>query len=192
MLNRNLNDLDPRLKPMVEELLKININGYYPFLVEGFRSNKRQSELYAKGRSAPGRIITYAKAGGSDHNYGRAIDIAFKKKYDWRLSWSKDLYKGLVPYAKKLGFKWGGDWVKFSDMPHFYIEKDYKKEDVSNTKIVQDEDSSGIYIAVLQTSPEALYSNMISHGLVPPMKNNKPNIIDFDRLEIDGTIKLNK
>jgi peptidoglycan L-alanyl-D-glutamate endopeptidase CwlK len=41
------------------------------------RSFKEQNDLYAKGRTLPGKIVTYAKGGQSYHNYGLAIDIVF-------------------------------------------------------------------------------------------------------------------
>lgn len=41
------------------------------------RTNKEQDEIYAKGRTVPGKIVTYAKGGQSYHNYGLAVDIVF-------------------------------------------------------------------------------------------------------------------
>jgi len=41
------------------------------------RTNKEQDELYEKGRTKPGAIVTYAKGGQSNHNYGLAIDVVF-------------------------------------------------------------------------------------------------------------------
>jgi len=46
----------------------------YVYIYEGFRSNERQDELYAQGRTTEGRIVTNALPGQSFHNYGRAID----------------------------------------------------------------------------------------------------------------------
>lgn len=48
--------------------------GVYPYIYEGYRSPQRQDELYARGRSLPGKIVTHAQGGQSFHNYGFAID----------------------------------------------------------------------------------------------------------------------
>lgn len=44
---------------------------------ECFRSVKEQEDLYAKGRSAPGKIVTNArgKSFSSQHQWGIAVDI---------------------------------------------------------------------------------------------------------------------
>jgi peptidoglycan L-alanyl-D-glutamate endopeptidase CwlK len=39
------------------------------------RTNEEQNKLYAKGRTEPGSIVTYAREGQSFHNFGLACDI---------------------------------------------------------------------------------------------------------------------
>lgn len=41
------------------------------------RSFAEQELEYAKGRTAPGAIVTFARGGQSYHNYGLAVDIVF-------------------------------------------------------------------------------------------------------------------
>jgi peptidoglycan L-alanyl-D-glutamate endopeptidase CwlK len=41
------------------------------------RTFKEQDELYAQGRTKPGKVVTDARGGQSYHNYGLAIDIVF-------------------------------------------------------------------------------------------------------------------
>lgn len=41
----------------------------------GLRTLAIQAALYARGRTAPGEIVTYAKPGSSAHNWGLAIDV---------------------------------------------------------------------------------------------------------------------
>ena len=49
-----------------------------PFQIfETFRTRERQSILFAQGRTAPGRIITRARAGRSFHQYGIAQTWCF-------------------------------------------------------------------------------------------------------------------
>lgn len=48
--------------------------GAHVLVYEGIRSHDRQDQLYAIGRTAPGRVVTNARGGQSWHNYGMAID----------------------------------------------------------------------------------------------------------------------
>lgn len=96
------------------------------------RTFKEQDDLYAKGRTAPGSIVTKAKAGLSMHNYGLAIDIVLvvDKDGDGKFesaSWDvksdfdgdgKSDWQEVVTIFKQYGWTWGGDW-KFYDAPHF-------------------------------------------------------------------------
>ena len=97
-----------KLNPIVEQnkdklLKKTDSIGINVVITGKWRSNKRQSDLFAKGRSADGDIVTYAEAGESYHNYGLAIDYA--------------------EVAKQLGFAWGGDWHNFKDYSH--LQRDF-------------------------------------------------------------------
>ena len=90
-----------------------------PFLTATHRSNAEQTKLYAQGRTAPGKKVTNAKAGQSNHNQlpSPAFDIAFKKA-DGSIDWSESLFAKFAVIAKAQGLAWGGDWRK-PDTPHF-------------------------------------------------------------------------
>jgi len=60
-----------RVRQWLDEMIQ---TGIQPLIYCGFRSFEEQSALYAKGRTAPGSIVTKAKAGESYHNYGLAFD----------------------------------------------------------------------------------------------------------------------
>ena len=49
------------------------------------RSGAEQDALYAKGRTLPGKIVTYAKSGESPHQFGLALDFVIMDhgKPDW-------------------------------------------------------------------------------------------------------------
>jgi D-alanyl-D-alanine carboxypeptidase len=89
------------------------------FLTQTYRNNTDQTADYAKGRTAPGKVVTNAKSGQSLHNYypSLAFDIAFKKGS--ALFWDLSLFKKFAKIAKAHGLEWGGDWVSFKDNPHF-------------------------------------------------------------------------
>jgi len=61
------------------------------WIVEGYRSPKRQNWLYAAGRTRPGVIVTEARAWQSMHQYGLAIDVCggTNKKAIWVMPWNK-------------------------------------------------------------------------------------------------------
>lgn len=96
------------------------------------RTFKEQDDLFAKGRTTPGPVVTKAKAGLSMHNYGLAIDIVLivDKDGDGKFesaSWDvksdfdgdrKSDWQEVVTIFKQYGWTWGGDW-KFYDAPHF-------------------------------------------------------------------------
>lgn len=93
-------------------------------ITEGFRSKEYQDNLYAKGRTKPGRIVTNAKGSdySSQHQWGIAFDIAIN---DNRLLYNEAMIKKVAKIAKskKVGLSWGGDWISQVDTPHFYLDK---------------------------------------------------------------------
>lgn len=106
-------------------------------ITQGLRTDAEQTALYAQGRTAPGKIVTNAKAGQSIHNYGFAVDICLiidgvTASWDTKTDWDGDKkadWMEVVEIFKKHGWEWGGDWKSFKDMPHFEKKGfgDYKK-----------------------------------------------------------------
>lgn len=94
--------------------------GPQPFLTCTHRSNAEQTALYAQGRTKPGKIVTNAKAGQSNHNQfpSPAFDIAFKDARG-NVCWDIALFKDFAVIARQHGLSWGGDWLAFKDYPHF-------------------------------------------------------------------------
>lgn len=84
-------------------------------LTWGYRSIEEQNKLYAKGRTAPGNIVTNAYGGYSWHNFGLAADYAFVigGKVTWTGPW--DIFGRI---ARECGLEWGGSWTRFKDRPH--------------------------------------------------------------------------
>lgn len=85
-------------------------------LFDGFRSFQRQDDLYAQGRTKPGKKVTKARGGQSWHNYGLAADLVFKRDGKWTWDGNWDV---LGRIGKRHGLLWGGDWKGFKDRPHF-------------------------------------------------------------------------
>jgi peptidoglycan L-alanyl-D-glutamate endopeptidase CwlK len=91
-----------------------------PILTCTFRSNDEQADLYAQGRTEPGKIVTNIKANGK-HNRkpAQAFDIAFRKK-GGSLDWSGQNFRNFaaIMSAEYPMVTWGGNW-KMRDLPHF-------------------------------------------------------------------------
>ncbi len=91
------------------------------FVVEGVRSDVRQAQLYAQGRTTPGQIVTYKNGTTNKSNHqpkadglGYAVDCAFvgPQPFDPRLPWEK-YGEALESY----GIGWGGRF-SMKDLPH--------------------------------------------------------------------------
>lgn len=85
-------------------------------VTDGFRSVAEQDKLYAKGRTAPGSIVTKARGGYSNHNFGLAVDVVPFE--NGKLNWDTKNYPLIGRIGISRGLEWGGNW-KFVDKPHF-------------------------------------------------------------------------
>lgn len=116
-----------------------------------YRSKKEQNELYSYGRTKfydryGNRLgkVTYVKGGYSIHNYGLAWDILLllDKNHDGKFekaTWDtvRDFdgdgvsdWMECVEVFKKMGAKWGGDWKRFKDKPHFQFDFGFKASEL--------------------------------------------------------------
>lgn len=104
-------------------------------ITETYRSQQRQNELYAQGRTKPGRIVTWTKS--SRHTGRRAWDIA-KLTASGADYGDRSFFKSCGAVAKELGIIWGGEW-KTPDMPHFEVAKNWKMPDREDEKMTEQE-----------------------------------------------------
>ncbi|HCA4898769.1 TPA: LysM peptidoglycan-binding domain-containing protein [Acinetobacter baumannii] len=123
-----------RLHPQVRGLIRKFINEVYAqhqvqlVIVQDYRTYAQQDALYAKGRTAPGSIVTKARGGQSNHNFALAVDV-FPLWEDGKLhmdakSDAKNIkiLKKVAPVGKSIGLEWGGDWKSIVDNPHFQLK----------------------------------------------------------------------
>lgn len=128
--------LHPRIRTEVKELIEKAETQFPPKIairiVQGYRTIQEQNDLYAIGRTKPGKKVTNAKGGSSFHNYGLAIDFALMYDKDgngtWEtLSWDTradfDNDKSIdwlevVKIFEAAGYQWGGKFSTITDMPH--------------------------------------------------------------------------
>lgn len=93
-------------------------------VLSGTRTYAEQTAIYAQGRTKPGSIVTKAKAGSSNHNFGIAFDIGiFKGRtyYEGKNSKEEQAYADASKLIKPVGLDWGGDWKSIKDTPHYEL-----------------------------------------------------------------------
>jgi peptidoglycan L-alanyl-D-glutamate endopeptidase CwlK len=95
-------------------------------LISGTRSYAEQDRLFNQGRYGnPGRRVTNARGGRSNHNFGIAWDIGLFDADGRYLTGdtASELgeYRRLGETARPLGLEWGGDWQSLPDVPHYQM-----------------------------------------------------------------------
>jgi len=127
--------LKPKVRALAQELMSLCQQFGCPILIiQTFRTIEEQDALYAKGRTAPGKIVTRAKGGSSLHNYGVAFDFA--PIVEGRPNWKRlDLFDRVGVIGEGLGLEWGGRWVTFKDRPHFQFRMGYRLKDFQEGKV---------------------------------------------------------
>lgn len=115
MAIRDLGELDPKFREILEAALtEATEAGLAPLVTETYRPQSRQDELYAQGRTKPGRIVTWTRR--SKHTLRLAADVCPTVNGD--IDWSrKDLFDAWGEIAERHGLVWGGRFNNY-DGPH--------------------------------------------------------------------------
>lgn len=106
MIDRDLLHLHPLVRDAVRQTLSACEQANLPFKVfEGYRSPDRQAALYAQGRTAPGKIVTYARPGESFHQYGLAVDIVGFVNGQWTWDLPQLAWTHMQAFGRKFGLR---------------------------------------------------------------------------------------
>jgi peptidoglycan L-alanyl-D-glutamate endopeptidase CwlK len=124
MINsRKLEDLLPYVAKLAKDLIaECHKQGIDLLITSTYRDKDSQNALYAQGRTAPGKIVTNARAGQSFHNWKVAFDVVPLRngKPVWSTSGNDmHIWETVGAIGKKLGLEWAGDWKSFPEFPHF-------------------------------------------------------------------------
>lgn len=128
-----LDGVHPRLVEVVKCAIAFTSVDF--MVLEGVRTVARQNELYAKGRSTPGPIVTWTR--NSNHfvnrktGFGHAVDLV-PYPVDWAdLKKFDAITSAMFRAADQLNtpIRWGADWDRDgvyrergeSDSPHFEL-----------------------------------------------------------------------
>lgn len=130
---KNLEGVHPSLVAVVKRAIEITEQDFV--VIEGVRTQARQDELWAQGRTKPGPIVTWTKDASSHgigkDGYGHAVDIC-PYPVDWNdISKFDAIYVAMMAAAQELGvrLRYGGDWDMDGklrekgemDSPHFEL-----------------------------------------------------------------------
>lgn len=122
-MSRDIGQLHPLLRWIIPEIIeRCAAAGLPVLLTDGFRSQAEQDALYAKGRTAPGGIVTQVRWPNSAHCWGVAFDYCRNirgREYDD----SDGFFRRVADIAKPYGLDWGGDWKSFVDKPHLQLRE---------------------------------------------------------------------
>jgi peptidoglycan L-alanyl-D-glutamate endopeptidase CwlK len=116
--SRDINYLHPKVARLCREFIVCCAGQGIDILVYcTYRDEEAQAELYAQGRSKPGRIVTNARPGQSWHNHRCAFD--FVPMIAGKPAWNDAaLYDKCGAIAESVGLEWGGHWTRFREKPH--------------------------------------------------------------------------
>lgn len=121
--SRNLEDLLPQVEALANLLVKrceaeLEIDELR--ITSTHRDFEYQNSLYAQGRTAPGGIVTNARAGSSWHNWKRAFDVVpmIGKQCVWN---DAKLWQKIGKIGVEIGLEWAGNWRSFKEFPHFQL-----------------------------------------------------------------------
>ena len=126
-MSRKLEDLKPHIEIMAQKWLSLcRLRGLDPLVTSTLRTDAEQAELYAQGRTKPGKIVTNAKPRQSAHNFGLALDFVpmVNGKPEWNAKHPHWLAIGEA--AEEVGFEWAGRWTRFREFPHIQ-QRDWRQ-----------------------------------------------------------------
>ena len=122
-IGRDITLCHPELQEKAEKLVS-SCKGYGLLIGIGecFRTVAEQDALYAKGRTAPGSIVTNAKGSSysSHHQWGTAFDI-YRNDGTGAYNDSDGFFSKVGAIGVKIGLEWGGNWTSPVDKPHFQL-----------------------------------------------------------------------
>jgi peptidoglycan L-alanyl-D-glutamate endopeptidase CwlK len=143
-VNTRIEDLTPNVQMLARKCLDILESWKIPHVVTStFRTEAEQKALFAQGRKPLAYVNQLRAVAGlayiveaentyvvtnadgvvnrSNHQAGRALDIVPADE-NGNAIWPAADHPGWKRIAEVMrvnGFKWGGDWPRFPDLPHY-------------------------------------------------------------------------
>ena len=117
MAIRDMNELKPKFRAILEDALaEAREAGLDPVVIETYRPQSRQDELFAQGRTTHGHVVTWTRH--SKHTLRLAADVC--PRVNGQIVWSRrDLFDRWGAIAEKHGLTWGG---RFSNYDGVHVQ----------------------------------------------------------------------
>lgn len=121
MSNAKFESLEPEFKEKIGALCaELGALGIICVVTSGRRTIAEQNQLYAQGRSEPGKIVTNARGGSSPHNFGLAADLCPLDPKTKELWWTApdEIWRVIAVKAQSMGLVAGYFFHSIVDKPH--------------------------------------------------------------------------
>jgi peptidoglycan LD-endopeptidase CwlK len=121
----SVDDLTPETRAKANELIRLaSLQGITLRITSTYRDAEYQDSLYAKGRTAPGSIVTNLSGSKSIHTSRQAFDVV--PIVNGRAEYSTtgagaERWATIGKLGVQVGLEWGGNWKSFKDFPHFQL-----------------------------------------------------------------------
>lgn len=127
--SRDLNELSPAARKRAQAFFAacaadpyLLSNGITVIATSTYRDFEAQDAIYARGRTAPGKVVTKARAGDSWHNWRCAFDVLPLRygKPVWATTGTDgEVWRRLGEIGESCGLEWAGRWTTFRELAHF-------------------------------------------------------------------------
>lgn len=169
----SLDDLTPETRAKANELIRLaSAQGITLRITSTYRDAEYQDSLYAKGRTAPGSIVTNLSGNKSIHTSRQAFDVVpiVNGRVDYSTTGAgAERWQTIGKLGVQVGLEWGGNWKSFKDFPHFQMPgakpgsapaappAQKPSEDAKPSEEVKAKPSSQIYVNNVPPIPNRLH-----------------------------------
>ncbi len=128
----NIITLIPKAQVEARKFLKITRDNNLDIrILSGTRTYQEQDALYQHGRNGNIQpIITNARGGQSNHNFGIAWDIGVFQNGNYVGNDSPYISFAAIVLPLMNTIEWGGNWISFKDYPHYQLKPVSESETV--------------------------------------------------------------
>jgi peptidoglycan LD-endopeptidase CwlK len=198
LLQRSEKNMGSGMNPIVkksalEVVRRAYAEGINAQISHGMRTYAQQNALYAQGRTKKGNVVTNARGGYSNHNFGLAVDYFLTNNEGTTAIWTvNNDWRRVAAIGKSLGFSWGGDWRSFKDYPHLEMTGGLSTAQLRAGKRPNLVDKTGTKTAaatptkVSSTTASSGGSSYIKEAQKYANSRNYPTKAKFAKLTVDG------
>lgn len=139
MINsRSLTELLPKVAHIAQQFVEAcDAQGIDLLVTSTYRDHESQNELYAQGRTKPGKIVTNARGGQSWHNYRCALDVVPLRNGKCVWDSSDPVWKQVGAIGESLGLEWAGRWSgRLRESAHFQYTAGLTLADLQSGKVI--------------------------------------------------------